>query len=57
MNLIAARAVVVAQIETDDRGGDTYELVASVMALTSVRQPEVRALSCAAWGIPRITRI
>ena len=38
-----------------DRDGDgmTYEVVATVMDLHPGRQPEVRALTCANWGLPQ----
>lgn len=31
----------------------TYEVLATVMQLHSARQPEVRALTCASWGLPQ----
>ncbi len=36
-----------------DREGMTYEVVATVMAIHSDRQPEVRTLTCASWGLPQ----
>jgi hypothetical protein len=36
-----------------DREGMTYEVVATVMAIQSDRQPEVRTLTCASWGLPQ----
>lgn len=38
-----------------DRDGDgvTYEVRATVMQLSSPRQPDVRALTCASWGLPQ----
>lgn len=36
-----------------DGNGMTYEVVATAMDLNSARQPEVRALTCAHWGLPQ----
>jgi hypothetical protein len=49
--LAAARLVHAAV----DLGGDgmTYEVVGTVMDVQSARQPEVRALTCANWGLPQ----
>jgi hypothetical protein len=35
------------------REGMTYEVVATVMAIHSDRQPEASALTCASWGLPQ----
>ncbi len=37
----------------DDSGGEDFEVVATVMELYSERQPQVRRLLCAAWGLPQ----
>ncbi len=37
----------------DDSGGEDFEVVATVMELYSERQPEVRRLLCASWGLPQ----
>lgn len=37
----------------DDSGGEDFEVVATVMELYSERQPHVRRLLCAAWGLPQ----
>jgi hypothetical protein len=36
-----------------DREGMTYEVVATVMAIHSDRQPEASALTCASWALPQ----
>ena len=36
-----------------DGNGMTYEVVATAMDLSSARQPEVRALTCAHWALPQ----
>lgn len=37
----------------DDADGEDFEVVATVMELYSERQPHVRRLLCAAWGLPQ----
>ena len=47
----APRFVRAAADRADD--GMTYEVVGTVMEVHSARQPEVRALTCANWGLPQ----
>ena len=42
-----------AHVMDRDGEGMTYEVVATVMELNSARQPEVRAFTCAHWGLPQ----
>jgi hypothetical protein len=50
--MLAAAGFVHAAIGRD-RDGMTYEVLATVMELHSERQADVRALTCASWGLPQ----
>jgi hypothetical protein len=49
--LAAGPLMRVARDRNDD--GMTYEVVATVMELSSGEQAEVRSLTCASWGLPQ----
>jgi hypothetical protein len=48
---LAADTRVARDFDRDD--GETYEVMATVMQLESPRQPQVRRLVCADWGLPQ----
>ncbi len=47
---LAVHGIRLAQL---DRSGTDYQVVAKVHELASERQPDVRDLVCAAWGLPQ----
>ncbi len=48
-----ARTPFIHAATMDDLDGEDFEVVATVMELYSERQPDVRYLLCAAWGLPQ----